>query len=1043
MTETGKSRTKNPARLGRVFRMLSDEQFEALVANAELLDLKTGTALFHAGDVIEHIFVLLNGRLRLTYKQADKESTLLSLSRTAELAGAAYANSTITYTLRSSTESKVLRIPARDYQEIAATVPEFGEQIERELAIISWQQTLVGTPLAEAMSSPQNLRLILSHAELKKLSKGEKVVESWGNPDVLCLVLAGSICGWDGESLKVGDHLGLPCAVSEYLSDTGSNTSTPSNDGAELDKATAPDPAHRHLPFAQEDSQILLVNQRNLSMLYHEFAGIEIELRRYREHIMRRLETKRHSHRILKIEALNVVAPKQEAALLTKEDSWYARIRKRFGFFPILFQQNAMDCGSTCIAMIALYYGERLDLNRIRILAGVNVSGTSLFSLAQAAENLGFLCRGISATFEGLQTTKLPVICYWRNEHFVVLYYADKTHAIIGDPAEGILRLTPKEFNDSFSGVALELTPTINFPTGARPMPLFERLISFLKPFKWEAVHVFTATMLYQSLMLIIPLFTQTIVDKVVVHQSIPLLNTMTLGMAIFAIFETIVTFLRGYLQSYLAIRLDQSIIVQFFHHLLSLPLKFFEDRTTGDIIARFGENQRIREFLAGSGISVLLDVIVLVLYLVIIFCYNIAFGAAVLVYLLLFTILIAVSTPILKSLGRKVFNRTVASQSFIVETIRSIQLVKGNAAEQRIRWKWEILLADQLEARFKELLANNTVQASSRMLQLTGQIVLLYIGANVVVSGGLTIGQLMALNMMFGMIATPVMRIVEMWSGFQDVNVAMERLCDVLDHPSEENIGESKIKIDHVKGDIKFENVIFRYNADAKTNALDNISFEIKAGQLAAFVGRSGCGKTTILKLIQGLYPPNEGKVLIDKVDLSRMALRPFRAQTGIVSQNEYFFRGTIRENLSFNKPNATLEELIEACSIAGIHAKIMEMPMGYDTILSEGGFNISGGERQRIAIARALVSKPAILLFDEATSALDTESERLIQESMESIQGNHTMVVLAHRLSTIKDADVIFVVDRGKIIESGTYETLLEAKGLFYHLCKQQLTS
>jgi ATP-binding cassette subfamily B protein len=1018
VTENIKALMDNPARLSRLFRALSDAEFESLMSNADLMNLPIGTAIFRTRDNIEHLYVLLSGKLRFTVQTdgQQKDQTLFSANRTGDIAGTSSTNTIATYGVRTSADSQVLRISAAALQAIRSSNPQFIATIERELRLISWHEKLQGSSIAQIIS-PHNLRLVLSHAEPVILEKGARIPEAWSHADSLAFIVDGKLNGFEGEELRPGDHLSAP---------------------EELNGHPLP------LPSAKERSQVLVLNNTNLNLLFKEFAGIEPEIMIYKRKIADRLENLRQSTRIQKIESLNVAKQAEKAQPFEqKPEGFFARLKKDMGYYPVLFQQNAMDCGSTCIAMVALHYGQRLDLNRVRQLANVGVGGTSLYALAQAAEELGFTTRGISATYEGLLKSKLPLICFWRNEHFVVLFKAGEKLAIVGDPAEGLLRLTPEDFSKSFSDVALELTPTQKLGSAAKATTILNRLFAFLVPYKWEVIHVFSATLLYQTLMLIIPLFTQVIVDKVVVHQSLPLLNTMTLGMAIFAIFETIVTFIRGYMQAYLAIRLDQSLIIQFFRHLLSLPFKFFEDRTIGDVITRFGENAKIREFLAGSSITVLLDVLVLLIYLVVIFAYNLGFGAAVLLYLAAFTVLVAVYTPILKHFGRKVFNRTAESQSFVIESIRSIQLVKGAAAEQRIRWKWELLLAEQLEARFKELLANNTVQALSRMLQLSGQILILYLGAHLVVEGKLTIGQLMALNMMFGMIATPVMRIVEMWSGFQDVNVAMERLCDVLDHDPEEEPGTSRIRLESIKGHIQFQNVTFRYNNEAKSNALDNVSFEVQPGQLAAFVGRSGCGKTTILKMIQGLYKPNEGKIKIDGVDLAHVSLPMYRQQTGVVSQNEYLFRGTIRENLTFNKPTATMQELVEAATIAGIHRQIMNMPMGYDSVISEGGFNISGGERQRLAIARAILHKPSILLFDEATSALDTESERHIQESMELIRAHHTMIVLAHRLSTIKDADIIFVVDHGRIVESGTYQTLLDARGLFYHLCKQQLSS
>lgn len=1020
VSERKKPVVDSPARLSRLFHALSDAEFELLVSDADVLELKLGSSIFRAEERINCLYVLLSGKVRLTVRSEDKDATLLSLVRTGDVFGAVEANSPSFYGARSSADCQLLRIPCANVQRLRDSNQAFANLLLRELRLISWQHALFASSISSSLS-PANLHTLLSHGELAIIEHGGRIKEEWAHSDSLTIILSGSFHGPAGEELVVGDHFN-----SAHLHSA--------NESEKL-----------RLPSAKDRSQVLIFSPSSLHGLFQDFAELENEVLSYRRKVGSKIENLRQSTRMQRIQSLKVAEPGENEAreLARPPESLFSRLKKRFGYYPILYQQNAMDCGSSCIAMVALQFGQRLDLNKVRTLAHVGAAGTSLYSLAQASEALGFTCRGISATYEGLLKSRFPLICFWRNEHYVVLFELDKTHAIIGDPAEGLLRLTPEEFAKNFSGVALELTPTEKLGSQAKQGSPFARLSSFILPFKWEATHVFVATLFYQTLMLIIPLFTQAIVDKVVVHQSLPLLNTMTLGMIIFAGFETIVTFIRGYIQAYLAIRLDQSIIIQFYRHLLSLPFKFFEDRTIGDIIVRFNENQKIRDFLSGSSITVLLDVVVLALYLVVIFTYNISFGAAVVAYLCAFALLVVIYTPILKHFGRMVFNRTSDSQSFVIESIRSIQLVKGAAAEQRIRWKWELMLGEQLEARFKELLASNTVQSVSRLLQLTGQILLLYMGAQLVVKGQLTIGQLMALNMMFGMIILPVMRIIEMWSGFQDVNVAMERLCDVLDHDPEEPAGASRIQVERIKGHLVFENVTFRYNDDAKINALDNVSLEILPGQLAAFVGRSGSGKTTILKLIQGLYLPNSGKVSADGIDLKHISLSSYRRQTGVVSQNEYLFRGTVRENLSFNKPDATMQEIVEAATVAGIHNVVMNMPMGYDTLLSEGGYNLSGGERQRMAIARAVIHKPALLLFDEATSALDTESERHIQESMDSIRKDYTMIVLAHRLSTIKNADIIFVVDRGRIVESGSYETLLEAKGLFYHLCKQQLGS
>lgn len=1019
MSDTVKPIRDSRARLSRMFEVLSEQEFDAVVKRADVLELGFGSAVFHEDEPIDNVYVLLSGKLRLTIKVSAKDETLVVLNRPGEVFGSIARGGTPGYGARTSSDAQILRIPAEACRSLLSANEQFAAVIQRELNMITWQQTLRATNQIDAFT-PANLRLLLTRAELIGLNNGAMVKQEWGRPEGLTMVLSGALTFPDGETLVAGQCVSVPSS---------------SNSG---------DSERTYQPRASEPSQLLAIDGAKLKSLFQDFPAVETEVALYRQRVAKKRDAQNKTDRLRRIEALPVAAqkPTHQAPITPKRHGILDRIRDRLGIYPILYQQNAMDCGSTCIAMVALYFGERLDLNKVRSLANVGAFGTSLYALAEAGEGLGFMCRGVSATYDGLCQLRPPLICFWKNEHFVVLYEAHKTHAIIGDPAEGMRRLTQEEFARDYSGVVLEMLPTQKFGTKAKQTNLFKRLIPFLVPYKWEIINVFIATLMYQTLMLIIPLFTQAIVDKVVVHQSLSLLNTMTMGMALFAVFETIVTFIRGYLQAYLAVRLDQSLIVQFFRHLLSLPYKFFEERTIGDILTRFGENQKIRDFLAGSSITVLLDVVVVFIYLAVIFGYSVFMGLAMIAYLGIFALLVMCYTPVLRHLGRVVFNRFSESQSYLIESIRSIQLVKASAAEHRVRWKWELLLVEQLEARFKEMLANNTVQALSRVVQLGGQIYFLYLGAELVVKGQLTVGQLMALNMMMGMIASPVMRIVEMWSQLQDVTVSLERLCDVLDHDPEEMDVTSKIKVKDLSGHVKFENVTFRYGESAATNTLENLNFEVQPGQLAAIVGRSGCGKTTIVKLIQGLYAPNSGKVLIDGVDMAHVALSQIRQQTGVVAQNEYLFRGTVRENLVFNKPSASMDEVVEATTIAGVHDVILNLPMGYETILSEGGFNLSGGQRQRLAIARAILHQPTILLFDEATSALDTESERRIQESMELIRKDRTMFVVAHRLSTVKDADLILVVDRGQIVEHGTHESLLKARGLYYYLCSQQLS-
>ena len=721
-----------------------------------------------------------------------------------------------------------------------------------------------------------------------------------------------------------------------------------------------------------------------------------------------------------------------------QKESLLTNLRHVMHQYPSLLQQSQMDCGITCIAMVALYFGKRLDINELRERAGVSIEGTNMLSLAETAEQCGFITRGIRGTYEGLRNAKLPLICFWKHNHFVVLYEINKDYAFIGDPAEGIVKVTREEFTKEFSKSALELIPTVELkrtPGSKSPLAI---IFPLLKPYHMQVRDILVAGILFQILMMITPFFTQTIVDRVITHEDISMLNMLLIGMIIITCFQCAITFARGVLISTLSAKIDHALFVQFFRHLFSLPLKFFEQRTTGDILARFNENAKITAFLSGSTITTLLDGAMTVVYLGVLFWYSWLFALGTVVYVGLLAIATAVYTPFLRGYSQELFKKTVANDSIVIESVHGVEKIKAAAAENRTRWKWELVFVDKLAVSFRQQLAYNGYAQVTQMVHLSGRILLMWLGAHLVIQGTFTVGQYMAANMMASMVIEPIMRVISMWQSLQGVNIAVQRLGDVFNAAPEET--GTRTRLPKIEGNIELRNVTFRYNEHAPKNTLLNISFAAHLSQMVAIVGRTGCGKTTIARLIQGLYLPSSGSVLIDGVETSQLQLSDLRKNIGVVAQQEFFFSGTVRENLSFYCPDAPLDEIINAARIAGIDEKIRSLGSGYDTMLSEGGQNLSGGERQRLAIARALLHNPRVLIFDEATSALDSESERHVQTCLETLRRGRTMIVIAHRLSTIKSADVILVVDNGQIVEAGNHEALLQKKGLYHSLCSQQ---
>ncbi|PZM81621.1 MAG: ABC transporter ATP-binding protein [Candidatus Melainabacteria bacterium] len=715
-------------------------------------------------------------------------------------------------------------------------------------------------------------------------------------------------------------------------------------------------------------------------------------------------------------------------------------VRKKFHQYPMIVQMSAMDCGVACLAMVIAYFGSSVSMNRLRELAKVTNQGTDLKSLSDAAETVGFLARGVKANYEGLLQLNLPLICHWGSNHYVVLYEIDAAEVTIADPADDLLTLPRSKFLERYSGFALELTPTVQLASNKKEMPALGRYTALLKTHKKSLIDIALASVIIQILMLATPLFTQVIVDKVLIHQSLSMLNVLLLGMILLSLFQTVVSALRSYFMAFTGMKLDQALFVQFYKHVLSLPLAFFEERTQGDIMTRFAENRKIRELMSGSTLATLIDVLMAFAYLAIIFFYNFSFGIFTLIYIGFFAVIAFAVAPTLRTIRRRCFHKDVAANSFLLESVRGIEKIKSAASENRTRWAWELRFVDALNANFKGTLVARSTQLLCELVHIAGNVVLLWFGAHLVIQETISIGQLMAMNLMVARISEPILHVVDVWDELQDVTVSLERLNDVLDQTPEEVDSQSKLVLPSLEGKIRFDQVTFRYQGNTSKNALQNVSFTIEPGQMIGIAGRSGCGKSTLLKLVQGLYPPTDGRVFMDDHDLSHISLSSLRTKVGVVAQHEYLFRGSIREAISYYDPEATAQQVIEAAKMAGIHDFISTLPRGYDYELTEGGSNLSGGQRQRLAIARAIVHNPKILIFDEATSFLDSESEKAIQSSLAKLRGNRTMIVVAHRLSTIREADTIFVMDRGQIIETGSHAALLKQKGLYYYLCQQQ---
>lgn len=562
----------------------------------------------------------------------------------------------------------------------------------------------------------------------------------------------------------------------------------------------------------------------------------------------------------------------------------------------------------------------------------------------------------------------------------------------------------------------------------------------FIEIMKYKRIiaEVMLGSFVVQLFGLVTPLFTQVILDKVIVHRSMSTLDVLGIAFVAVSIFEFLLNLTRNYIFIHTANKIDAKLGSKLFHHLFALPFVYFESRKVGNIISRIRELDQIREFITNKSVSVIIDLFFSTVFLVVMFVYSRILTFVVLFIVALIAILYVTMTPELRARLENKFQMSAQSNSYLVEAVTGVQTVKSLSIEGIMQKKWNDYLGRYVKSGFNLSVMSNFAGNLSSLFQKMMTIAILWIGVTLVIKNQLTIGQLIAFQMFANQFTAPVMRLVNLWNEFQQVLLGVDRLGDILNNPVE--ITSSKaITLPKINGSVRVENLSFKYTPNGPM-VLNKINLNIKAGQSIGLVGRSGSGKSTITKLIQKLYLPFEGTIFIDEVDIRQMNPIWLRNNIGVVLQENYLFSGTIRDNISMPKPDAPIEMIIQAAQISGAHSFISEMPEGYDTIVGERGSTLSGGQRQRIAIARALITNPKIIIFDEATSALDYESERVIMENLDKIKRGRTMFIIAHRLSTVKNCDLIVALDKGNIIEAGTHEELISKKGYYYNLYTQQ---
>jgi subfamily B ATP-binding cassette protein HlyB/CyaB len=638
-------------------------------------------------------------------------------------------------------------------------------------------------------------------------------------------------------------------------------------------------------------------------------------------------------------------------------------------------------------------------------------------------------------TVEELMKYPAPLIFTSKSNEFHILLGKKEDKIFIFDCNEKKPKeLTVEEFRQLWSDEAIALYPRFTKTEFFLNMKwLFKEFYKHRPVF----TAIITASFFIQLFGLVTPLFIQVIIDKVLAHHALTTLQVVAGAFMAILLFDTIMNLMRNYLLYHTANKVDASLGAKVYRHLLSLPFRYFEIRKVGNIIARVRELENLRSFMTNISLTVLLDTVFSVVFVVIMALYSVYLTLIVLAFVLAIAIISFVATPMIKQRLDEKFQKGAANQSFLVESITGIQTVKSLAIEGKMIKDWEKSLGEYILSAFKLSNLGNVAVTSSQALQKIMTLAVIYFGVSLVFNKSMSVGQLIAFQMFASQLSGPILRLVHMWQDFQQAKLSLERIGDIINTPPE--VVGGAITVSQLKGEIIAKEVSFRYAPDSPL-VLDNINFKIDAGMMVGIVGRSGSGKSTIAKLMQRLYLPVEGTMMIDGVDIRHMDPLFLRYRTGIVLQECFLFSGTIKENIAMAAPDANMERIIQVARIAGAHEFISEMPLGYDTYVEERGSSLSGGQKQRIAIARALIMNPSILIFDEATSSLDYESEKVIQQNLNLIRKGRTVIFIAHRLSVMRDCDMVIVIDRGKIIETGNHVSLMQKDGLYAYLYKQQ---
>lgn len=1030
------------------FRMMTTEECAQIARLAKPVNANPSEVLNDYGEPDDGFYFVLSGTLDLVTGGSEGQRVVIDSLHEGALEDCDILDpdEKIDYRLQAGAEAALLQhLGKQDVVDFLDRNPEIRERMHearrlREvLDFLAQCKSLEGIPR-------EGLAILARHTALEKVNAGTVAIKQGDTDDSLFLVKTGNFVITRDEAPDVRiDTSGAGTILGEVAVLTGQPR------GANV--------------TAEEDSEIYRVPGQAFRELVEEHKALMDKVQGMMERRVRRGERKmKKARKEAKAaeketgaaeadaspaaedgeEKKDKAAPegrrrKAEAETIAVKRSFFARKRG----FPCVRQHSQMDCSAACLSTICKFYGKDVSINTTREVARVRQEGASMTNVMRALGEIGFKNEAFISSIDQLRGKQLPAIANWKGYHWIVVYQVTKTHVICADPAEGMVKHPIAEFEKHWSRYTIFLEPTTKFNDFPESKPAIGAFLSFYTPYKSTILELFLLAVFMQVLAIVSPLFGKFVIDDIILKGDQQWLLTAIYVMSAVTVLTMVMDYISDVMALRLSLRCNFNMIAHVYSRLLRLPLSYFEARKIGDITNRLEQHEEVTEFITEDGLDTFINLMTAVAFAILMFVFNVWLSVAAIGFMLLNFFVVRYISPRLRQVERESFVKEAEQESHTIESLQGAGTLKAMGAQHQARWKYEENFAAVANLEFKETKLSQGADIFTTMLDSLGDAAILFLGGWYVMQGQMSIGDLVAFQAFANGVQGPISALVGKWDEIQEVKIAIERMNDVLEKepelPDPDKYAAEmadKIELPRLRGGIEFDDVTFRYEPDDPNNVIQAMSLEIEPGTSVAFVGPSGCGKSTVIKLLYGFYKPSSGRIMVDGFDQREVTMKSLRRQIAMVPQSSLMLRASIRDNIAMGRPDASLEEIIEAAELAQAHEFIAKMPGGYDAKVEEQGANLSGGQRQRLCLARAFLQRSSILVLDEATSALDVETERVIMENIRAKFTGQTVLMIAHRLSTVRSADKIVVLNGGLVAESGSHEELMEQRGLYYTL-------